>query len=150
MASRRAISDDVSATSAGKAEWPEPGRAVDQAGRLIGGFGTVEVRYRDPGAGLGQHPGCGGADAAGSTDDERNFPFEGNRVSHGEVLSLKRGKGAADQSAKTPAAWTIGFQRSISAFRWLSRAAGVACSSGTGSVPRSAKRLTTLGSFKAA
>ena len=137
---------DVSATSAGKAEWPEPGRAVDQAGRLIGGFGTVEVRYGDPGAGLGQHPGCGGADAAGSTDDERNFPFEGNRVSHGEVLSLKKG-GISRRRRLRPG-------RSASSAR--SRPSG-GCrgrrgrlSGGTGSVPRSAKRSTTLGSFKAA
>src|SRR3954465_2022999 len=114
------------------------------------------MRDGDLGTGIGQHPGCGGADAAGSADDERYSAFKGNRVTHGEVLFFKQGldkqpkDGAMNQSAKTPAAWTIGFQRSISAFRWLSRAAGVACSSGTGSVPRSAKRWITIGSFRAA
>src|SRR5690242_4951645 len=114
------------------------------------------MRDGDLGTGNGQHPGCGGADAAGAADDERHLAFKGNRVTHGEVLFLHRDwessrrNGAMNQSAKTPAAWTIGFQRSISAFRWLSRAAGVACSSGTGSVPRSAKRWITIGSLSAA
>ena len=53
-------------------------------------------------------------------------------------------------SAYSPAAWMMGFHFTISDWSCWFKAAGVACSWDTGSVPRSAKRSTTFGSLSAA
>src|SRR6476620_9240122 len=52
----------------------------------------------------------------------------------------------ADQSGLTPAALMIGHHLSISPVRKAARPAGVCCSFGATSMPRSAKRLCTIGS----